>query len=90
MYLKMLCEGLPTLEVVKAFNSPVTFLAEAPNLQFDLCIMDIEMPGMNGLEVAQMLGGKPIIFTTAYKEYAAEAYDLDVVDYVRNQSGKSD
>ncbi len=83
MYLKMLCEGLPMLEVVKAFNSPVNFLAELPKLQFDLCIMDIEMPSMNGLQVASMLEGKPIIFTTAYKEYAAEAYDLDVIDYVR-------
>ena len=83
MYLKMLCEELPMLEVVKAFNSPENFLAELPNLQFDLCIMDIEMPGMNGLQVARMLEGKPVIFTTAYKEYAAEAYDLDVIDYVR-------
>jgi DNA-binding LytR/AlgR family response regulator len=79
----MLCEGLPMLEVVRAFNSPATFLSELPNLHFDLCIMDIEMPGMNGLEVAQLLGGKPVIFTTAYNEYAAEAFDLDVVDYVR-------
>ncbi len=83
MYLKMLCEQLPTLEVVKAFNSPESFLAELNNLQFDLCIIDIEMPGMNGLQVANLLQGKPVIFTTAYKEYAAEAYDLDAIDYVR-------
>jgi DNA-binding LytR/AlgR family response regulator len=45
--------------------------------------MDIEMPGMNGLQVANLLHGKPVIFTTGYKEYAAEAFDLDAVDYVR-------
>lgn len=82
-YLKMLCEQLPDLEVVKAFNNPEVFLAELPNLDFDLCILDIEMPGMNGLQVANVLNGKPVIFTTAYKEYAAEAFDLDAVDYVR-------
>lgn len=82
-YLKMLCEQLPELEVVKAFNSPKLFLAELPNLDFDLCILDIEMPEMNGLQVANLLNGKPVIFTTAYKEYAAEAFDIDAIDYVR-------
>ncbi|MBI3135178.1 MAG: response regulator transcription factor [Bacteroidetes bacterium] len=82
-YLKMLCEQLPELEVVKAFNSPELFLKECPDLEFDLCILDIEMPGINGLQVANLLGGKPIIFTTAYKEYAAEAFDLNAIDYVR-------
>jgi DNA-binding LytR/AlgR family response regulator len=79
----MLCEQLPELEVVKAFNSPKLFLAELPNLDFDLCILDIEMPEMNGLQVANLLNGKPVIFTTAYKEYAAEAFDINAIDYVR-------
>ena len=82
-YLKMLCEQIPELEVVKAFNNPAVLLAEVPHLDFDLCIMDIEMPGMDGLQVAELLNGKPVIFTTAYKEYAAEAFDLNAVDYVR-------
>lgn len=82
-YLKMLCEQLQDLEVVKAFSSPVYFLEELPKLEFDCCILDIEMPEMNGLQVASLLKGKPVIFTTAYKEYAAEAFDLDAVDYVR-------
>jgi DNA-binding LytR/AlgR family response regulator len=82
-YLKMLCEQLPELEVVKAFNSPDIFLKEVLNLDFDLCILDIEMPAMNGLHVANLLQGKPVIFVTAYKEFAAEAFDLDAIDYVR-------
>lgn len=82
-YLKMLCEQVEGLEVVKAFANPLKFIEELPNLDFDFCILDIEMPGLNGLEVAQLLGKKPIIFTTAYKEYAAEAYDLEAIDYVR-------
>lgn len=82
-YLKMMCEQIPELEVVKAFNSPEIFLAEMNNYDFDLCILDIEMPSMNGLQVANLLDSKLIIFTTAYKEYAVEAFDLDAVDYVR-------
>ncbi len=82
-YLKMLCEQIPELEVVKAFNSAEMFLAELPSLEFDLCILDIEMPGMDGLSIANLLEGKLIIFTTAYKEYAADAFDLDAVDYIR-------
>jgi DNA-binding LytR/AlgR family response regulator len=82
MYLKMLCEQIPGLEVVKAFNSPLVFLKEATALDFDLCILDIEMPEANGLHIANLLNGKPVIFTTAYKEYAAEAFDLNAIDYV--------
>lgn len=82
-YLKIICGELEDLEVVKAFNNPGAFIAEMPALDFDLCIMDIEMPGMNGLDVAALLKGKQVIFTTAYKEYASEAFDLDAADYVR-------
>lgn len=82
-YLKMLCEQLPDLEVVKAFDNPNNFLKEASKLDFDICILDIEMPEMNGLQIANLLSGKPIIFATAYKDYAAEAFDLNAIDYIR-------
>ena len=81
-YLKMLCEQITELEVVKTYNDPLKFLAEAPLLDFDLCILDIEMPRRDGVQVAQSLHGKMIIFTTAYREYAADAFELDAVDYV--------
>ena len=82
-YLKMLCEQIPQLEVVKAFNQPDVFLSECVNLDFDLCILDIEMPQINGIQIAELLRHKLVIFTTAHKEYAAEAFDLDAVDFVR-------
>ena len=81
-YLRMLCEQLPQVEVVKAFDSPERLLEEYQSLEFDFLIADIEMPGFSGLEIAQLLKGKPVIICTAYKEYAADAYDLEVVDYV--------
>ncbi|WP_294244170.1 LytTR family DNA-binding domain-containing protein [uncultured Chryseobacterium sp.] len=83
-YLKLLCEEMEDVEVVKAFNDPGIFLHEIGNIDCNLCILDIEMPGISGLQVAERISGsKKIIFTTAYKEYAAEAFDLNVVDYVR-------
>lgn len=81
-YLKLLCEQIPELEVVRAFNDPELFLKEFPFLDFDLCILDIEMPGINGIQVAALLKDKNVIFTTAYKDYATDAFDLDAIDYV--------
>lgn len=81
-YLKMLCEQIPELEVVKAFNNPEKLLSEIPNLDFDLLISDIEMPGIDGLNLARLLENKLIVFCTAYKEYAAEAFNIDAVDYI--------
>ncbi|PZR24291.1 MAG: two-component system response regulator [Flavobacterium psychrophilum] len=81
-FLKMVCEQMDELEVVKAFNSPQALLDEWESLDFDLLITDIEMPGMNGLQVADAIKGKAIIFTTAYKNFAVDAFDRDAVDYV--------
>lgn len=83
-YLKLLCEQIDHVEVVKAFNDPKIFLSEIHSIDCNVCILDIEMQGMTGLQVAELISdSKKIIFTTAYKEYAAEAFDLNVVDYVR-------
>lgn len=80
--LKMLCEQIDELEVVKAFNSPQALLEEWKSLDFDLLISDIEMPGMNGLQVADVLKGKAVVFITAYKNFAVDAFDRDAIDYV--------
>jgi DNA-binding LytR/AlgR family response regulator len=49
----------------------------------DLVFLDIEMPGMTGIELLRTLPDKPlIIFTTSNKRYAVEAFELNVVDYL--------
>jgi len=73
---------MPELEIIKAFNDPQKLLEELPKLDFDLCISDIEMPGIDGLTLANLLQDKLVIFTTAYKNYAAEAFNVNAVDYV--------
>lgn len=52
--------------------------------QIDLLFLDIEMPGMSGIELVKSLSGKHpmVIFTTSAKNYAAEAFDLNVVDFL--------
>jgi len=82
-YLKLICEQIPELEVVRAFNDPAIFLRDFPGIESDLCILDIEMPGLNGLQVASLIKEKPVIFITAYKEYALEAFELDAIDYLQ-------
>jgi len=82
-FLKMLCEQIPGLEVVKAFNDPVVLLQEYKELNFDFCILDIEMPEFNGFDVAKVLKEYPIVFSTAYKQYASDAFDINAVDYMR-------
>lgn len=82
-YLKLLCTQISDVEVVRAFNNPAVFTESAPELDFNTCILDIQMPGLSGLEIAEKLEGKLVIFTTAHKEYAADAFDLEAVDYIR-------
>lgn len=78
----MLCEQIPELEIVKTYNNPEKLLNDISNLDFDLLISDIEMPGIDGLHLAEKLQDKLVIFCTAYKEYAAEAFNIDAVDYI--------
>lgn len=55
------------------------FLAHQPNLVF----LDIRMPGLSGLQVAQKIGkAAHIIFITAYDQYAIEAFDAGAIDYL--------
>lgn len=81
-YLRMLCTQIEGVEVVKVYNNPLKFLKELDQLDFEVCILDIEMPGMNGIDVAKRLKDKAVIFSTAYKEYAVEAFDLEAADYI--------
>lgn len=71
------------LELKKECNSPLEAFNFLKTEEIDLVFLDVEMPGMTGLELIKNLKSHPlIILVTSKKEYAAEAYELDVADYI--------
>jgi DNA-binding LytR/AlgR family response regulator len=84
MALKQLVSQLPALELVAECSDATEALTSLNNTSIDLLLLDIEMPDMTGLDLIKKLGNnKPlIIFTTAKKDYAVEAFELNVVDYL--------
>jgi len=76
-------ENISTLEIVASTHSPLDALEIIKTEQIDLVFLDIQMPVLTGLELARTLKNPPaIIFTTAYRDYAVESYELDVIDYL--------
>ncbi len=80
------CNDQLALEVIGEAGSPQEALDKLADMPADVVLMDIRMPEMNGLELArhlQKLAHPPvIIFTTAYDEYALQAFELHAIDYL--------
>ena len=77
-------EGVwPELEIVAEAADGKKALAELERHVPDVIFLDIEMPGMTGLEVARRASGRcHVVFVTAYDSYAVSAFDQGAVDYV--------
>ena len=84
MALKQLVSQVQSLELVEECTDAMEALQAFNSKQVDLLLLDIEMPDMSGLDLIKKLGNKRplIIFTTAKKDYAVEAFELNVVDYL--------
>ena len=81
--LRNYCDRLPQLTVVGEAHSSVAAMPLLREEPVDLLLLDVQMPGMTGLELLRSLRQPPaVILTTAYAEHALEGYDLDVVDYL--------
>lgn len=82
--LKQLASQVKDMVVVEECANAMEVYNFLQDHQVDLILLDIEMPGMTGLELTQNLGNKRpvIIFITSKKEYAAEAFELNVADYI--------
>ncbi len=73
----------PGLEVVATCKSPVRAIELLQSEPVDLLFLDIQMPIMSGTNLLRSISRIPVtIFTTAYPQHAAEAFDLDAVDYL--------
>ena len=74
---------VPFLELVAGTSNPIEAIDIIQKQQIDLVFLDIQMPGLSGLQLIQSLPGKPMfILVTAYEKYALESYNLNVVDYL--------
>jgi two-component system response regulator LytT len=76
----------PTIQIIGEAESGDLAVMKAIQLQPDLVFLDVEMPKMNGMEVAKALSelkNMPlIIFATAYPQFAAEAFRINAIDYL--------
>lgn len=76
-------QKIDELKLVKSCNNALEAFSILQEQSIDLIFLDIDMPQVTGIELLRSLKDKPrVILTTAYREYAFEAYDLDVVDYM--------
>lgn len=81
-------ERVESLELVRTCSNAVQAFDVLKKEKVDLIFLDIQMPKLTGVEFLKALNPSPkVIFTTAYREYAVESYELNVIDYLLKPIG---
>lgn len=84
--MQVLCAEIPQLTVIGTANDGQSALRLAEKLVPDLLLLDMTMPGMDGLQVAaaarEQVPQPAVIFVTAHENFAVEAFDMEAIDYV--------
>ncbi|MBV6645105.1 MAG: response regulator transcription factor [Cyclobacteriaceae bacterium] len=81
--LEMLCEHIDDLTVTAVFSSGLQAVNWLKTNDVDLVFLDIEMPDLSGMDLVKSIDDLPqIIFTTGHKEYAVEAFEHQVTDFI--------
>lgn len=81
--LESFVQKTPQLRLEASFTDSVEALGWLKEHTVNLAFMDIQMPDMNGMELSHMLPeGTKVIFTTAFKEYAFESYEVSAIDFL--------
>ncbi|MEL6631928.1 MAG: LytTR family DNA-binding domain-containing protein [Bacteroidota bacterium] len=82
--LRFLLKNHPEVEVIGEASQAEEALAQIHLHKPDLLFLDIQMPGKNGFELLEMLDEVPlVIFTTAYDEFALQAFEYNALDYLQ-------
>jgi len=77
------CSETDYVDLKKTFTNPVEAIRYLKRYPVDLMFIDIQMPGINGMNLYKSLETKPMaIFTTAFSEYALEGFNVDAIDYL--------
>lgn len=81
--IKGYCDLLPNFKLMKNCYDALEALQYLNQYQVDLIFLDLNMPKLKGFEFLRTLSAPPkVIVTTAYKEFALEGYELNIVDYL--------
>ncbi len=76
-------DRMDDLEIVGKCNNAIEAFNYLQKTKVDILFLDIQMPKMTGLDLIRSLQERPrIVITTAYREFAADGFDLDVLDYL--------
>lgn len=81
--MQQLVSSHPELQLVGTFSTAADAEKYMKTNRVDFILLDIEMPGLNGMDFAMNAAGEAaIVFTTAYTEYVSESYEVNAVDYL--------
>ncbi len=81
--IKQYCQKIPFLNLQKVFTNPDEAMSYLLENTIDLLFLDIQMPDITGIQFYKSLSKKPlVIFTTAYKDFAIEGFNVDAIDYL--------
>lgn len=81
--IKTYAERIPAIQLVKTFEDGISGIEYLNKVSVDLLFLDINMPDISGIDLAKALTQKPlIIFTTAYRQFAYEGFQLEAIDYL--------
>lgn len=73
----------PALQLIKTFDDAISGAGFLKSKPVDLLFIDINMPDITGIDLVRSLEVKPmVIFTTAYKNFAYEGFELEALDYI--------
>lgn len=82
--IKQYAKKLPDLKIVESCDDAICAHQVLQEQDVDLLFLDINMPKLSGISFLKNLKNPPlVIFTTAYSEYALEAYELNAIDYLK-------
>ncbi len=80
---RMLAQAWPALEIVALARNGREAVAMFETLQPDICFLDVHMPGLSGMDAAQLIGRRAhVVFVTAFDQYAVRAFGHGALDYL--------
>lgn len=81
-FLKAMCGQHEDLLVLGSYMDGLEFFEAQKQIKYDACFLDIDMPGLNGMDLAKLLEDVKVVFVSAHPERAIEAFEVEAVDFI--------